>query len=280
LRKLAQMVHQQGCLDELAAETTKDDDKADLIRAALLVARLDNEDLDVAAYRQEVDRLATAIKVGLPKGASGYKRLAALNEFLFTERGFHGSRLDYYARGNSYLNEVLDDREGLPITLGVLYMDLARQLDLRVVGVALPGHFVVRYEPEKGPSRLIDVYEGGKEMSAHDAEDKVLKTTGQELAKKDLVPVAKKAIVLRMLHNLLNVAQHEQDRAGVLRYLDAIVTLSPEAHAERWARAVFRYQAAQRAGALADCDYLLASAPGDIDLERVRELRSLLARMP
>ncbi len=233
------------------------------------------------AYREEVDRLGRAIKAELPKAADADKRLAALNHFLFQERGFHGSRLDYYARGNSYLNEVLDDREGLPITLAVIYIDLARQLDLPVVGVALPGHFVVRYRARKRARADSSMsMNGGKEMSAHDAADKVLKTTGQELDKKDLAPVAKKAIVLRMLHNLLNVAQHEQDRPGLLRYLDAIVTLSPDAHAERWARAVFRYQAGQPRRRAHDCDYLLAHAPADVDLDRVRELRSLLMRNP
>jgi serine protease Do len=276
LRKLAQTVHHQRCLDDLAAEAGKADKDMDLARAALLLARLDNEELDVGIYLKDLDRLAREVKAGLPKDADAGTRLAALSKFLFQERGFHGSRLDYYARNNSYLNEVIDDREGLPITLSVLYLELARRLDLRVVGVALPGHFVVRHEPEGGDSQLIDVYEGGKEMSAKGAEDKVLNITGQPLDKKDLAAVSKKAILLRMLHNLLSVAQHEKDRDAMLRYLDGIVTLAPDAHGERWARAVFRFQTGQRAGAVADCDFLLNNETGKVDLERVRELRKLL----
>ncbi len=176
------------------------------------------------------------------------------------------------------MNEVIDDREGLPITLAVLYLEIARRLDLKVVGVALPGHFVVRYEPTKGPSRLIDVYEGGKTLSEKEAEDKVFKITGRPLEQKSLAAVSKKAILLRMLHNLLSVAQHEQDKPGMLRYLDGIMALSPDAHEERWVRAVFRFQAGVRAGALADCEYLLNHAPGDVDLERVRELKKALMR--
>jgi regulator of sirC expression with transglutaminase-like and TPR domain len=79
-----------------------------------------------------------------------------------------------------------------------------------------------------------------------------------------------------MLHNLLNVAQHEKDEAGVLRYLDGILTLAPDAHDERWIRAVFRYQAGQRAGARADCEYLIENAPADADLGRVRALQKRL----
>ena len=150
LRKLAQAVHQQRTLKELAEALAGGDDKADLARAALLIARLDNEDLDVDDYLQQLDRLARDVAAGLPKGAGEKQRLEALGNFLFKERGFHGSRGDYYHRSNSYLNEVLDDREGIPITLAVLYMELAGRLKLRVVGLGLPGHFMVRHEPIKG----------------------------------------------------------------------------------------------------------------------------------
>ena len=87
-------------------------------------------------------------------------------------------------------------------------------------------------------------------MSAKDAEDKVLKITGQPLDKKDLGAISMKAIILRMLHNLVNVARQEKDSEGMLRYLDGIVTLAPDSHAERWARAVFRFQTGRRTAAL------------------------------
>jgi len=105
-----------------------------------LIARLDNEELDIDAYRQEIDRLARFVAERFPKNAKPDTKLDALNQFLFKERGFHGSHSDYYSKSNSYLNEVIDDREGLPITLSVLYMEIARKLKLNVVGLALPGH--------------------------------------------------------------------------------------------------------------------------------------------
>src|SRR5439155_15896249 len=118
-------------------------------------AKLDNDDLNVEAYRKEVERLARELRAKLREGADDKAKLAALNAFLFQEQGFHGSRADYYNRSNSYLNDVLDDREGLPITLSILYMELARRIGLKVVGVSLPGHFVVKHEDQ-----LLDVYEG------------------------------------------------------------------------------------------------------------------------
>lgn len=275
LRDLAQKVHHERCLADLAAVLKNEDAKADLIRAALVIARLDNEELDVDAYRGEVDRLAQQVKEKLPKDATPEKRLEALNDFLFKQRGYHGSRLEYYTRANSYLNEVIDDREGLPITLSVLYMDLARQLDLRVVGVALPGHFVVRLEDGK-KGRLIDVYDGGKFLSREEAADKVFNVTGAELKDKDLEAVPKKFIAMRMLHNLLNVAQKEKDLPSMLRYLDGILAIDPAAHEERWVRAVFRFQSGRTRECLGDCDVLLEQNPPGADLERVRELKRLV----
>src|SRR5439155_20180561 len=117
---------------------------------------------DVEAYRREVDRMARKLTAALPAKADDKAKLAVLNKFLFEERGYHGSRSDYYHRSNSYLNEVIDDREGLPITLSVLYIELARRVGLKVEGVGLPGHFVVRVLPSKGEPQFIDVFEGGK----------------------------------------------------------------------------------------------------------------------
>ncbi len=277
LRKLADTVHQQRTLAELDAAVRGKDAQIDLLRAALLIAKLDNEELDVDAYRGEVDRLAREISGGLKKELSAEERLAALNRFLFEERGYHGSRLDYYSRANSYLNEVIDDREGIPITLSVLYMELARRLDLHVVGVPLPAHFMVRHEPKEGKAQLIDVFEGGKLVSREEAAQRVLKLTGRELDEKSWAPVGKKAILTRMLHNLVNIAGREKDRDGMLRYLDAILVIDPEAHEERWARAVFRWQAGILDRAAEDCDWLLKHEPEGIDLDRVRELRRVIS---
>src|SRR5204862_4517779 len=97
-------------------------------------------------------------------------KLAALNEYLFVGNGFHGSRTDYYHKANSFLSRVIDDREGLPITLSVLYIELAQRLGLKIEGVGLPAHFVVRHVPANGEPQLIDVFEGAKPLSRDEAE--------------------------------------------------------------------------------------------------------------
>src|SRR5262249_23806128 len=206
LRKLAVHLHQKAILDELAKVLSKKED-ADLIHGALLIARLDTEEIDVDAYRGEVERMAKRVSASLKKDATEQDKLDALNRFLFRERGFHGSRGDYYNRSNSYLSEVIDDREGLPLTLSILYLELAKRIGVKVEGVGLPGHFVVRHVPKSGKPQLIDVYEGGSKMSLDEAKKKVRSLADRDMEDGDLKAVPKKMILSRMLRNLMNVAR-------------------------------------------------------------------------
>ncbi len=278
LRQLAQAAHQQAVLAELARVLQGKEEEVDLLRAALLIARLDNEDVDVEAYRAEVERMARKIGAGLARDAGEKARLAALNKHLFTERGFHGSRGDYYNRSNSYLSEVIDDGEGIPITLSVLYIELGRRLGLKLTGVGLPGHFVVRYTPATGEPQLIDVYEGGQTLSKEDAAGLVKAYTGEAPREQDLADVSKRAIVVRMIHNLLNGAASEQDAPAMLRYLDAILVVNPDAAQEHGRRAGLRLQTGDKSGALQDLDWLLEHRPEGLDLDQARRLREQLSR--
>jgi regulator of sirC expression with transglutaminase-like and TPR domain len=276
LRQLALAIHQKEVLDELGRLVAGPEDRIDLLHAALLIARLDNEEVNVGPYLQQVERMTREINSRLPKEADEKAKREELNRFLFEESGFHGSRSDYYHRSNSYLNEVIDDREGLPITLSVLYMEMARRLGLKVVGVPLPGHFMVRHEPKKGPPQLIDVYEGGKALSRAEAEARIRDITGEPLRDEDFTAADKKAILVRMFHNLLRLARGDEDAEGMLRYLNGILLLDADAGYERWMRAVLCWQTGRRTEASADVDRLLATEPDGVDLKQVRELRRLL----
>ncbi len=276
LKKLAAAVHTHAVVEEMAKLFAHKDSEIDLLQAALLIAKLDNEDLDIDAYRGEVDRLAREIQVALPARADERTRLTALNHYLFAGHGFHGSRSDYYSRSNSYLNEVIDDREGIPITLCVLYIELARRLDLNVVGVSLPGHFVVRFLPHKGGPELFDVFEEGKTLSRAAVEKQVRVYTGEPLRDEQLAAASKRSIIVRMLHNLLGIARDERDADGMLRYVDAIIAVDPGAASERLMRAMLLYQAKRHTEALADLDWLLSHRPAGMRLDRVRALRRRL----
>jgi serine protease Do len=278
LRRLAAAVHERNVLAELTRVLHGKEEDIDLLHAALLIARLDNEDVDVDGYRQEIERMAKRIADRLPKKADDKARLAALGKYLFEERGFHGSRADYYNRSNSYLSEVIDDREGIPITLSVLYIELGRRLGVRLEGVGLPGHFVVRHVAAKGEGQLIDVYEGGQPLSREEADKKVRDITKRRLRDEDLAAVNKRSIIVRMLQNLLNVAKGEKDADGMLRYLNAIIAVAPDAAEHRGLRALLRHKAGDRDGALQDVDWLLEHSPEGLNVEALQEFRRQLTR--
>jgi regulator of sirC expression with transglutaminase-like and TPR domain len=276
LRELASAVQHKQVQTALVKALEAKEDDIDLLSAALLIAKLDNDEVDPAVYRREIERMARDLNASISPDSDEAAKLAALNKYLFTERGFHGSRGDYYNRTNSYLNEVIDDREGLPITLSVLYMELARRLGVKVVGIGLPGHFIVQHVSAKGESPFLDVYDSGRVLSRKDVGEIALKFTGEELREEDLRQVRKRAILVRMLHNLLGLTRSEGDVDGALRYLDTILAIAPDAGNERLLRAAARLQTGDKAGARLDVDWLLEHEPEGVNRERVLELRRLL----
>jgi len=277
LRQLAERAHAQRVQTELAELTNKKtDDQIDLLRAALSIARMDNEDIDVAAYEGAVRRMAEQIAADLPEKASDQVKLLALNKYLFEENGFHGSRTDYYNRSNSYLSEVIDDREGLPITLSVLYMELGRRLGMKIEGVGLPGHFIVRFEPAKGQAQLVDPFERGKLLGRDDAAKKVRDIAGVPLRDEHLAAVTKRQILIRMLTNLLGLANDRDDPAAKARYLSAILAIEPSSSQHRLMRALVNLEQKDFPASRADVQWILQHEPEGIELGKVRELRDFI----
>ena len=276
LRELATAVHAERVRRELVGLFERPEDRVDLLRAALLVARLDNEDVDVDAYVATVDRIAGEIRESIPAGADAAARLAALDQHLFEELGFHGGRTNYYHRSNSYLNEVIDDREGLPIMLSILYMELARRLDLSVVGVGLPGHFIVRFEPAEGEAVLIDPFDRAARLSRAAVAAMAVRNTGRPFDDEFLRAQSKREIVVRVLRNLQNVAGDEQDLDAQLRYVETLVALEPESPEFRAHRTDLRMRTRRLAEAIEDVDWFLRQKPPGADLDHLQELRQVL----
>lgn len=276
VRELAAAVHHHSMHTALSELFDEPDEKVDLFRAALLVSKLDNPDLEIEPYQRQIESMAEDLIRGLPAGADDRAKLQHLIRFLFVENGFHGSRSDYYNRANSYMNDVIDDREGLPITLSVLFLELANRIDLRCVhGAPLPKHFMVRFSPPESDDQWIDVFENGKIMTRSEVNDLLLEMTGAPLSPGLMKPAGKREIIVRILHNLLNVARDNEPGAA-LRYLDLIVALSPNSTADRLNRAMVRARLGNRAGAREDLKWILNNEPSDIDLDRVREFYQTL----
>ena len=281
IKRLANEVRERLVIEELAKSLRNEErGTVDLLRSALLIARLDNENFDLDSYLEKADRLANKIKKSFGKSSSGEEKLIVLVRQLFDEMGFHGSTLDYHHRSNSYMNEVMDDREGLPITLSILLIELANRLDLPVSGLGLPGHFMAIYREDipvensdkpKAKELLIDSF-GGKIVSREEAS----RITGVPLKEEDFEPVSHRDIITRMLRNLIQSAEREEDSLARLRYVDAIIAIDPDDRYTRAMRAMIHYGEGRFTDALIDIEFLIEKNPNAPELDPLKVLRRRL----
>jgi len=179
----------------------------DLAAVALEIARIAYPDLEAAPYLRRLDEMAALVEY---QRGDPLSVIEALNECLFERLGFHGNRDDYYDPRNSFLNDVLDRRTGIPITLSVVYMEVARRIDLSLYGVGFPGHFLVKHPGD--PEIVVDCFSGGQIMLQPDCEERLQAVYGRPVAFDPafLNPVTKKQIVARMLNNLMVIYGHTQ----------------------------------------------------------------------
>lgn len=280
LRQLAAGVHERQVRERLVEVLAPKEGPVDVLHAALLLAALDNPELNIEQYQEQVDAMSKEWLASLPAGISEDDKLQAFHRYLFEEQGFHGSRTNYYAASNSYLNEVLDDREGLPITLSVLYIELARRCGMNVVGIGLPGHFIVQYRPAEGEPKLIDPFDRGRELSQLEATVVVKSITGLEWDDRYLEPQGPHAIILRILRNLINVANTDDNPEAALRYLDTVLALDPNSPADRLYKAVLCLNTGRADEGLAEVDWVLEHQPEGLPIEQVYRLREALKSLP
>ena len=153
----------------------------DLGRAALAMASCDYPDLDVGAYLAHMDQLAATVTVRSGTEPDVYRSIAALNYVLFQEHGFHGSRENYFDPRNSFLNEVLDRKVGIPISLSVLYIEVAQRIGLPLHGVGFPGHFLVKHTGDS-EEILIDPFNLGEIRSRESLETMLHRSYGGRIA--------------------------------------------------------------------------------------------------
>ena len=276
LRVLAAEVHHHQTIGRLSDEVAVDDEKIDMFRAALQIASLDNQELDCESSLADLRRLSASIKTRLPVDASDADCLGMLDQVLFAELGFHGSHGDYYNRSNSYVNEVLDDREGIPITLAVVYMELARRLGVEIHGVGFPGHFLVRFDATHDDSEWIDVFDRGKRLTRENLAQRHLEQTGEPLNDSSLETSTSREILSRMLNNLLSIAIQEKDAQSMLRYLDAMLAIRPESARSHFLRMLTARQLNESEIAKRDARWLLIQQPSGIDLAMVKRLLQAL----
>lgn len=257
------------------------EESLDLAAAALLIAQEEYGSLDVPAYLQRLDTLAESLRARMPAGKGAYATLGALNRYLFEEEGFRGNVEDYYDPRNSFLNEVLDRKTGIPISLSTVYMEVAGRLALPVAGVGFPGHFLVKYVGE-GEEILLDPFNRGAFLSEGDCQERIQRMYDGRMAfhPDHLAAVTKKEILVRMLNNLKGIYLSRQDFRRALAAVDRIMIIAPDELTQRRDRGLICAQLKRFPEAAAELERVLRASPDGEDKDSVKDqLRSIRAQM-
>jgi regulator of sirC expression with transglutaminase-like and TPR domain len=260
------------------------EDRIDLAEASLLIAAEHCPNLEVAVVQRELDALAARLRQRAA-GRRGRALLAVLIETLSRDMRFRGNTDDYYDPRNSFLNEVMERRVGIPITLSVLYLEVARRIDLPLLGLNFPGHFLVRYP---GPERpvVLDVFAGAVEVSEEALRDRIRRsypgiedTDVDGLLARLLEGASRKDILVRMLTNLKVVFLQRQELPPAIAAIDRILLLSPEAASELRDRAGLYHRLECFTPALADYRRYLELRPEAPDAGTIRTIVVDLERL-
>jgi regulator of sirC expression with transglutaminase-like and TPR domain len=259
------------------------DDSLDLDRAALELARIQYPDLDPEPFLALLDSYAFELSHRLPESSNGAAYVSAANRYLLGDLGLTGNSQNYYDPRNSCLNDVLTARTGIPITLAVVYLEIARRLAKPVYGIGLPGHFLVEYRDSE-TSLYVDLFHAGRTLTSGQCYDLARHAVGPQ-AKNDpgwLEPVGKRHILIRMLNNLSGVYFRRQSWAKALAVLNLLLAAEPAADYYKQ-RAIAHIKLCNHAAARADLESYLRFAPqatdrGEIETH-LREVRHYLARL-
>ena len=280
LRELESELHRGAVTRELAQQFSGPDEKADLLRCALLISLHDNPELEIEAYERGLAQMVDELKDDAEIKKGTLSAVRRLSSFLFEQNGFHGSRHDYGSRSNSYINEVLDDREGLPITLSIIYVELATRLGVKnVAGIPLPTRFMVGYrEKPEGEFSLLDVFDGGKPLTVDEA--KLLVAGAAPVPEEAMRPATKKEIIVRLVRNLLGGAMASPNASKeAAPYINLLLSIDPNAFRERFTRARMREVSGDLPGAAEDVGWLLEHPPEGLDEPQRDALGTWLERL-
>jgi regulator of sirC expression with transglutaminase-like and TPR domain len=260
------------------------DDRLDLLTGALLIARDAHPALDLAEQRARLDELARPLeKHGLSRMPPTVQA-RLLSDYLYVVRGFHGAKADYYDPRNSFLNEVLDRKTGIPITLAVVYIEVARRLGVDALGVGFPGHFLVRLAPRlDDPSAhrnepvIVDPFHHGRLLDEPALSELLRRAKVRApLSSEMLEPARTRHVVARMLMNLRGIYTGRGDTARLLVVLDRLIDLLPDLTSELLERAALYERLGAPAAALADFQRYLEVDP---DGEGARGARVAIERL-
>jgi len=279
-------------LEPFAQLLAREDTRIDLAHACLLIAEDAYPGLEVERYLGDIERMAMRLRGRMPQTLGAEERVAALNEFLFEDLGYRGNTEAYYDPRNSYLNEVMDRKLGIPISLAVLYMAVGRRVGLPLEGVSFPGHFLVRLRLRAGVL-VLDPFAAGAPQSEAELRARLQRvipagaTDNVPLAElpldQFLEPATNRQILARVLRNLKAIYRETDKPERLLEVLNRMLVVAPESSAELRDRGIVYQRLECYRAALKDLSDYVAREPNAPDFdevrERVLELSALCARL-
>jgi regulator of sirC expression with transglutaminase-like and TPR domain len=262
---------------------SREDDQIDLAQAALLIAAEEYPRLKVALYLERLDYFADFAGKRAADSRNPIEVVTALNATLFEQLGFRGNRESYYDPRNSYLNAVIDRRTGIPITLTVVYIEVAKRIGFPVKGVGLPFHFIAKHEAEGG-DLFIDPFNAGGLLGSAGCDALITQMSGGkvELRPEHLEAMTNRQILARMLSNLLGIYS-ASDRPRALAAIDRILLIDPGSTPHIRDRGLLLAAVGHRTPAIEELERYLELDPdaGDADTirEQIKAIRQSQARL-
>lgn len=262
-------------------------DPFDLAEASFMLAQDIYPGIDIAAYLGQLDDIAAAIRKRIAGDAFAEQKVIALNYYLFNEMRFSGNVEDYYDPRNSYLNQVMERRIGIPITLSILYLEVGKRLGLNLKGISFPGHFLVKLAVKRG-QLVLDPFIGGEAQSEADLRARlaqVLPPGKAEKAQLDryLEPATPRQIIARVLRNLKNIYMQTGKLEQALAVMQRMLLVMPESAEELRDRGLVYHQLECFRPALSDLQNYLRRKPEAPDVAEIHgkvvELKQAAARL-
>jgi regulator of sirC expression with transglutaminase-like and TPR domain len=249
------------------------DEKIDLLRAALIFARPEYPGLDESHYLSLIQEYADRVRSRRGESEDPAHTIASINAVLFEQQGFAGNQSEFYDPRNSYLNEVLDRKLGIPISLSVIYMEVAQRVGLPVFGVGLPGHFLLKHYDLNGNQIFIDPYVAGRLLSPAECQTRLDEVYGGQmpLQPEFLNSVSRRQILTRMLNNLRSIYISQRNFKKALTTVDFILAIHPRSPDDLRQRALLRYNEGMLRPAINDLEEYLRLAPDASDAEEMKQ---------
>ena len=249
------------------------EERIDLSLATLLIAKEEYPKLSIEDYVERLDQLAADLRIEVDLEAEPRAVLEGLAWFLAKEQGFSGNSEEYYDARNSYLNEVMDRRLGIPITLSVLYYEVARRAGIKLQPVNFPGHFLLKLPGTDGDELFLDPYNDGRVLTAEGCRDfyRELHGDGLEFTEAMLGAATKRQLVSRLLRNLKAIYLKDQDLDRALRTIELMLTVTPWDLDQIRDRGLVHYRLGQIEEAVVDLQTYATHAPEGPALESVRD---------